>query len=435
MSTSPLPSSPRRRYAVIGTGIRCRAFLQSQLEHFADTAELVGLCDLNQKRMDYMNESVVAPHRCLAPTYLAADFDRMVAEQKPDFIMVFTIDRTHHTYIIRALELGCDVVTEKPMTIDVPKCREILDAVERTGKQVRVAFNYRFSPSRTTVKDLLQKGTIGEIKAVHFEWLLDTFHGADYFRRWHRDKRNSGGLMVHKSTHHFDLVNWWLDSQPDTVFGFGSLAFYGKANAEARGEYRPYYRSTNDPAAKDCPYALDLEEHEIHKGLYYDVEKEDGYIRDQNVFGDGVSIEDTMNVLVRYKSGAQLSYTLSAYNPWEGYRIAFIGTKGRLELEEVENTATSREGSVGVGIVKGKKIMVYPHRAPAYEVEIPPAEGGHGGGDLPLMRTIFGSADQQEPDQYGRIADHHDGAQSILTGIAANQSFATGQAVKVDTLL
>src|SRR5690606_31471440 len=110
-----------------------------------------------------------------------------------------------------------------------------------------------------------------------------------------------------------------------------------------------------------------------------DVEKEDGYIRDQNVFGDGISIEDTMNVLVRYKSGAQLSYTLSAYNPWEGYRIAFIGTKGRLELEEIENTATSKEGSVGVGIVKGKKITVYPHRAPAYEVEIPPAEGGHGG--------------------------------------------------------
>ena len=46
------------------------------------------------------------------------------------------------------------------------------------------------------------------------EWLLDTRHGADYFRRWHRNKNNSGGLMVHKATHHFDLVNWWMIPTP-----------------------------------------------------------------------------------------------------------------------------------------------------------------------------------------------------------------------------
>ena len=65
---------------------------------------------------------------------------------------------------------------------------------------------------------------IGEVKAVHFEWMLSTYHGADYFRRWHRDKRNSGGLLVHKSTHHFDLVNFWLNDKPKTVFAFGDFS-------------------------------------------------------------------------------------------------------------------------------------------------------------------------------------------------------------------
>ena len=69
-------------------------------------------------------------------------------------------------------------------------------------------------------------GTIGDVFSVHFEWLLNTKHGADYFRRWHRDKRNSGGLLVHKSTHHFDLVNFWLGTQPKTVFAMGDLRFY-----------------------------------------------------------------------------------------------------------------------------------------------------------------------------------------------------------------
>ena len=78
-----------------------------------------------------------------------------------------------------------------------------------------MTFNYRYSPPRTQVKDLLMSGVIGDILSVDFHWMLDTHHGADYFRRWHRNKQNSGGLMVHKATHHFDLVNWWLSSVPE----------------------------------------------------------------------------------------------------------------------------------------------------------------------------------------------------------------------------
>ena len=69
---------------------------------------------------------------------------------------------------------------------------------------------------------MLKSGIVGEITSVHFEWLLDTRHGADYFRRWHREKRNSGGLLVHKSTHHFDLMNFWLASYPERVYAEGA---------------------------------------------------------------------------------------------------------------------------------------------------------------------------------------------------------------------
>ena len=110
------------------------------------------------------------------------------------------------------------------MTTDADKCAGILDAVRRTGNHVTVTFNYRFSPVHAQVRRLLADGAIGDVLSVHFEWLLDVHHGADYFRRWHRQKANSGGLMVHKSGHHFDLVNWWLQAAPATVFGFGRLA-------------------------------------------------------------------------------------------------------------------------------------------------------------------------------------------------------------------
>lgn len=434
-SSAPQTSKSKTRYAIVGLGGRSTMFTEALLTTYRSSTALVGLCDVSQTRMDYQNRTFVERFGVRPiPTFAASDFGAMIRKTKADVVIVTTMDRTHDHYIIQALESGCDVITEKPMTTDAVKCAAILDAVERTGRSLRVAFNYRYSPSRSKVKELLLSGVIGDVKSVHFEWLLDTRHGADYFRRWHRDKRNSGGLMVHKSTHHFDLVNWWLGSGPETVFGFGSLAFYGKANAEARGDYRPYYRATGSPAAKGDPFALNLKDGGVLEELYLKAEKDDGYLRDQNVFGDGISIEDTMNVVVRYRNGAQLSYTLTAYSPWEGYRVAFNGTKGRIELDELEcSYVNAGSGLLGDGLTSSQRLMVFPHWEKPYSVEIPKPRGGHGGGDLPLLEDLFGQKKGRDP--LGRAASHLDGAESIMTGIAANQAFATGQPVRVADLL
>ncbi len=215
-------------------------------------------------------------HIAPVATYSVDKFDDMIREQKPDIVIVTSVDRTHHKYNIRAMEPGCDVITEKPMTTTAEKCQEILDAQKRTGREVRVSFNYRYTPLHTKCREVIANGDIGEVFSVHFEWLLDTSHGADYFRRWHRDKRNSGGLLVHKSTHHFDLVNFWINSRPKTVFAFGDLNFYGRENAENRGITKFYNRSTGNPNAEGDPFALDLTKYDINENLYLKAEHEDG---------------------------------------------------------------------------------------------------------------------------------------------------------------
>ncbi len=422
-----------KTYALVGTGGRARMFYEAILGQHREQSRLLALCDTNQVRMDFTNKVLVEELSGQAvPTYKAADFDKMIAEQKPDTIIVTSIDRTHHHYIIAALEAGCDVITEKPMTTDPEKCQAILDAVERTGKQVRVTFNYRYAPHNSALRELIAEGAIGTVTSVHFEWLLDTRHGADYFRRWHRDKRNSGGLMVHKSTHHFDLVNFWLGTQPDTVFAMGDLKFYGRANAEERGVFTPYTRTTGVEAAKDDPFAIDLTANPVQKGLYWDGEKEDGYQRDQNVFGDGISIEDTMNVMVRYANKAVMTYSLYAYAPWEGFNVAINGTGGRLELTVHENSyINAGAGSETEGSAKGVKLYHFPLHGEPRVVPVQHGEGGHGGGDKIMLEEIFGNAAPRP----GYGANHRDGALSILTGIAANQSFDTGLPVIVKTLV
>ncbi|KAI8271182.1 putative oxidoreductase YteT [Colletotrichum sp. SAR11_239] len=426
-------TTKKKRYAIVGTGGRSSFFYTAIAQDYSATSTIVGLCDTNQTRMNFANSKLEALGHGAVPTYLAASFDQMIADTKPDEVIVTTVDRTHNIYIVRALELGCNVVTEKPMTIDAPRCREIFSAVERTGNKVRVTFNYRYAPHNTKIFEILKAGKIGKVTSVHFEWMLNENHGADYFRRWHRDKRNSGGLLVHKSTHHFDLVNFWLQTRPQTVYAQGDLKFYGRENAESRGVTKFYSRAHGSEAAKDDPFALQLDQNPNLKAMYLDAEHEDAYYRDQSVFGDGISIEDTMNLLIRYRNGAVMTYSLTAYAPWEGFRVNFNGTGGRLEVEVVEKSYVNSGGSQALeGAIEKRTMLLRPLFGPPQEIDLGEAKGAHGGGDLVLLRDLFG---EPVSDEYMRAASHIDGAASILTGIAANRSIATGQVVNVDDIL
>jgi predicted dehydrogenase len=435
----------KRTFVQVGTGGRSSMFSHAIVKDYADRAELLAFCDPNQTRMDFYNQRYAkrfgaAPR----PTYKPHQFDQMIADHQPDAVIVTSMDRTHHTYICRAMELGCDVITEKPLTVDAEKAQQIIDTKKRTGKHLTVTFNYRYAPRNSKVKEVLQSGLAGQILSVHFEWLLDTQHGADYFRRWHRDKRNSGGLLVHKATHHFDLMNWWLASAPRTVYAMGDLRFYGKENAEARGVTEFYERARGNAAAARDPFALHVTpKDETLLGLYYDAEHEDGYHRDQSVFGHGISIEDTMGVMVRYRNQAVMTYSLNAHCPWEGYRVCFNGTKGRLEYHVVERSYVSGGyedfNLPGMRELHGERasllpeILFQPHWGKPQVIEYEQGNlGGHGGGDARMLHDIFVGT---EADPLGRAAGYVDGVNSILTGIAANESIRTRLPVDVGTLI
>jgi hypothetical protein len=194
---------------------------------YTGTAELVGFCDANQTCDDYANRVIAnsAPSR----SRLGIDcFDQMTREQKPDVVIVTSIDRTHHTYT--SVRWTRPDVTEKFINTDEVKGQRSRCHQAHWPPPAR-DFHYCYAP-HSTARELMRRGHRRRAP-VHFEWTLDTSHGADYFRRWHRDKRNSGGLMVHKATHHFDLVN--LDRLAPDRLRLGDLNFYGRENAERRG--------------------------------------------------------------------------------------------------------------------------------------------------------------------------------------------------------
>jgi predicted dehydrogenase len=424
--------NPQLKFAIVGVGGRHAMFRKAITETHAEGNDLVALCDVNESRLALSAGKVPKKGNGVA-TYDAAEFGRMIAEQEPDTVIVTTPDYLHHEYIVSALKAGRNVMTEKPMTVDLKKLREILEAQAESGKQVTVTFNYRYTPARTQLKDLLMSGVIGEITAVDFRWYLDRVHGADYFRRWHRYKEKSGGLLVHKSTHHFDLMNWWVASTPKTVNALGKRVFYTPEMAVELGLGDHGERCHTCPVFDKCEYRLDLANDPALRELYLDAEGDDGYFRDRCVFADDITIEDTMQVQVKYANDVFLNYTLCAYSPWEGLEIKFHGTKGELTHRHVEV-----HGVFGGERDKSEEdamtTTLHLHGQRPEQLDVWAGHGDHGGADPVMLGYLF-EPDSMTPDKYNRASTHKEGAWSILTGIAANASIASGQTVDVDRML
>lgn len=421
----------RPRYAIVGTGVRSYLYLSALLgEHMGD-GELVGMCDRNAgrlRRAAQLAQGAAVP----IPTFGPDDFKRMLRETGAQRVIVTTPDFTHADYIVAALEEGVDVVTEKPLTIDADSCRRIFAARRAAGRSVRVMFNYRYSPPRTLVKQVLMSGIIGPVTAVDFEWRLDTHHGGDYFRRWHRNKANSGGLLVHKATHHFDLINWWLGSTARSVRARGRRVFYRPETADALGLADRGERCAGCAAFDRCPLKLNLAASRTLTALYADNESLDGYFRDRCVFSAEIDIEDTMQALIEYQSGVVVNYLLNAYDAAEGYRVVFHGERGVLTLETVERAYLRPDGRpLRPATPATSSVVVQRQFGKPWRLVIPESEGSHGGGDRAMLADLFGQAGE---DPFGRAADERGGAWSALVGIAANASIASGAEISLDAL-
>ncbi len=412
-----------KKYVVVGTGSRgLQSYCEPLVKEYGDCAELCAVCDINIKRARFASEYLGRQ----IPAYAAADFDQMLKDHKPDVVIVTSKDCTHEMYIVKALEFGCDVISEKPMTTDDKMCERILEAEKRTGHKVTVTFNCRFEPHFVKLKEIVSSGVLGDILSVHFEWLLDTSHGASYFRRWHSIRANSGSLLIHKSTHHFDVVNWLLDDEPVKVNAFGTRRFYGD-------DRRPHGERCRDCQHKDsCEFFYDLTKGDevvydpavgtvcLNKKLYMECEDEDGYIRDRCLFSREIDIEDSVSVSVKYAGGAVMSYSLTAHSPYECYKLVINGTEGRLEADNAFGQSHTR---------------LYDRDGQCIEwdrsrVKVRP--GGHGGSDPALRDNLFRG---YTADPLGQMADSRAGAMSIGIGIAANKSMAEDRAVYLKEFL
>ncbi|MFC1569361.1 Gfo/Idh/MocA family oxidoreductase [bacterium] len=427
-------TSAKKKVALVGTGIRGISFFGKFLkDEYSDVVEFVGLSDINPGRLAYAKEHIGVD----CPLF--TDFDEMLEKVDIDLLMVTTVDSTHDEFIVKALDMGIDVVTEKPMTTDEKKCQKIIDAQRRSKARLIMAFNYRYGKLFTKLKEIIQSKEIGELISIDLNWILNTYHGASYFRRWHGLRSKSGTLLLHKSAHHFDLLNWFIGSDPVEVHAYGALEKYGKNNS-FRG---PNCRTCT--LKESCKFYWDMTTNETYMKLYAANEKYDGYIRDKCLWREEIDIFDKMAVQVKYANHVQVSYSLTTYSPFEGFRFAINGKDGRLETHEGipwrDNVQEDQSKIYEKGMdhsshskaeLKYHEIVSQRNFEEFKRIEFPFVRKGHWGGDKRMFDEIF----------RGKVIDpalHHassmrDGSLAVLVGIAARISIDEGRPVKIEEL-
>ena len=431
----------KTRYAICGLSLRgVYHFLLPILgknhpggPNFNKNSELVAILDIDRKRVkEFCRKAEVD-----VPFYLPKDFHAMIRDQKPDVILVVSQDYSHCEYTVKGLLAGCDVIVEKPMVISQDQIRKVIAAEKKSGKRVRVAFNMRYTPTHQKLKRMIQSGILGEITNVEFTYNLDTFHGASYFYRWNRSRAKSGGLCIHKCTHHFDFINWVLDDDPVEVYAHGALNYYGP-----KGALRPMKNGkplSSTEEKRNCPYfkkhyaeKIDPENNPNTGWDLYELSSDVQYPPNKKryIYDKEVDIEDTYSALVKYRRGTSMSYSCNFSTPWEGYLLGINGTKGRIEIahhshpDPTGNTETADEKN---------EIVFYPLFGGKQVVVIPAVAGAHGGADFQIQQDLFGKPSRASKE-LALVAGSRAGGYAVAIGEAVWRSAKSGKPIRIQKL-
>ncbi|HEY8788277.1 MAG TPA: Gfo/Idh/MocA family oxidoreductase [Actinopolymorphaceae bacterium] len=398
-------------------------------DDLSDLVELVAVLDIDQVRMDRFNERTGAN----LATYGPSGFDAMIADHRPDAVVVASPDATHAGYVVAALRHDLDVIVEKPLAAFAEQAQEILLAERASAGTVTVGHNVRYSTSLRRMRNLVAGGAIGRVVAVDLLWGVDTYHGASYFRRWNRERGNSGGLSVHKAVHHLDMVNWLIGAVPAEVYSAGARNFYGPQSPhrprgpggeqlpiDAERRLSPYHQRWQGDALPAAP------DHFAGpwQAMGYPVQYPEG--SDRYVFDDAIDIEDTYSTVVRFASGASMSYSLCFSFPWEGFRLGISGTHGRIESDQITFRGSD---SPSTEVVKVLPLFGAPER-----IEVETQGGGHGGTDRRIRRDLLlGTSESSRRD--GLDASSLQGAIAVATGEAMWRSQLEHRPISIADLL
>ena len=193
-------------FGIIGAGQRCMYFFGPDIQRNADRAKLVALAEPDQGRRSSAIDDLGGDIRAYG------DIEELLGDPKVDAVIIASPDFTHQELLDKALDAGKHVICEKPMATTLDDARHMARRAQAAPQVVQIGFMLRYAPMFVRIKEIVDSGIIGDLVQVSAAEIIEYYHGASFYRRWQRFRKNSGGLLVHKACHAFDVVNWIVGS-------------------------------------------------------------------------------------------------------------------------------------------------------------------------------------------------------------------------------
>ncbi len=375
--------------------------------------KVTAIADIDKTKLKIAAEDLhIPPEGCFDSA------EEMLSREKlADVLIVATQDQQHVGHALAGLEKGYDLILEKPVATTPQDCIAIRDAARRLHRKVAVCYVLRYTTFYRTIRNLIRSGKIGDVVNIDAVENVGYWHQAHSFVRgnWSNCERSSP-MILQKSCHDMDILNYLVGSPCDRVSSFGSLSYFNAAHRPAgAADY-----------CLDCPYRDDCVYSAKRIYLGADTEEKRPWVRPVVAPGGGVAevrealkrgpygrcvfacdndVVDHQSVAIRYRNGVTVSFTMSAFSA-EVYRyIRVMGTRGEIEGDQKSNLI---------------RCTPFGGETETYDINRLAADlSGHGGGDNQLLTDFF---DETSEDHEEAVSGIYSAMESHMMAFAAEYS-------------
>lgn len=409
---------------VIGAGNRGRAY-SVYAKMFPDCMQIAGVSDIRESRKNDMGDRFGVPSE-----HRFGDWSEVFSVPKfADAVIISTPDDTHYEPCMKALEMGYDVLLEKPVAQSEKECKDIQRQANKYGRIVAVCHVLRYSPYFRAMYETVKSGKIGKLISIQHMEPIECRHMAhSYVRGNWRDSNKTTPIILAKSCHDLDILRWIVGKPCKTIVSDGSLTWFKAENAP---DGAPLRCTDGCPVESTCPFsAIDVYVHrKQHLGVFDLKNSRDeaeimSKISDPtNVWGrcvyhcDNNQPDHFVSEMV-FEDGTTAAFSMEAFTPYGGRRTRIMGTTGYIEGDETKFTLY--EFRSNRKLTWHKEVFDIPE----YK------DSGHGGGDMALVCDWIEAVSYQDPDKLTSTIDAS--IESHVMGFRAEKSRLSKKKVTVD---
>lgn len=417
-------SNPRTITAItLGAGARGNTYGSYALQ-YPDQIRIVGVAEPIPLRNERYSKKHNIPDENRFKTWEHV-FDR---PKFADAIIITTPDDLHYGPCMKALDMGYDVLLEKPIAPTEQECRKILAKVQKTGRIVAVCHVLRYAPYFIKLKSMIDSGAVGSLVSVQHLEPIEHIHMSHSFVRgnWH-DSKKTTPIILAKSCHDLDILRWLIGRNSDSVAAFGGLKWFRKENAPAGSTAR-----CMDGCAieSECPYSALRIYHRKRIWTYVfdlpeDKEKQGDaileYLRTTNygrcVYRMENDQPDHIACTILFEDGITAGFNMEAFTSYGGRRTRVMGSMGDIVGDMNKFSYTDfRTGKTTEWDVHVDETGVYKNQ-------------GHGGGDFRLMHDWVAAVSKQDAGLLSSTIEAS--IESHIMGFAAEKSRLNHQVEKI----